>query len=363
MKKALGALALVVLAAGAAGAWYLTRSHTTRSDSPSYPKDWDARVTDLVRFVETERGLTFKHPVAVEFMQDSDFEARVKTPKAEAAKDRAEFERFAGELRALGLLEGKPDLLDAQNELVSKSLAGLYVAKEKTLFVRGITTTPFVRSILAHELTHALQDQHFDIDALRKRAPAGAGVATTALIEGDAVRVQEAYARQLSDGDKATFAKEELAAKRLAQSTRDVPQVMQDLLRFPYAFGPTYVDALTTHGGTSGIDAAFRSPPVSEAQVLDPRGYQLGYKPQAVTDPALPTGAKALDKPAAFGQFSLFEVLGVQLGRTRAWAAVTGWSGDRYVSYQLRRRTCLAITVRMSDQPRAKALEAAFREW
>lgn len=328
-----------------------------------YPAAWDARVLDVVAFVEKERGLTFAHPVKVEFLEEAAFVEQVRTPKAEAKEDLEELEQAVAELRALGLIAGDPDLGEAMNELVGKSVVGLYVYTTKTMYVRGTALTPYVRATLAHELTHALQDQHFDLAALAKQAPLGAEVATRALVEGDAVRIEQAYTAALSEIDQQAHATAEAEAAERADSTDEVPQILDDLLSFPYVFGPTLLDVLVADGGNSSVDKAFRHPPTTEAQVMDPRNYPLDGKPAKVADPTLPEGLKALDKGAAFGQFSLYEVLGAQLGYVRAWEAVRGWAGDRYVTYRQDGKTCLALEVEVADEAQAATLGSAFDTW
>jgi hypothetical protein len=332
-------------------------------EPPSYPEKWDPRVAGLVGFVERERGLRFEHPVDVEFLAGAAFEAKIRTPAKEQAEEREQLQRFLGELRALGLVEGDPDLGEDSEKLAAKSIVGLYDPEQETLFVRGEQPTTYVKGVVVHELTHALQDQHFDLQAMDDRAPAGAEVATTALVEGDAVRVQQAYRRQLSEAEQQVYGEQESEAEDRASDTEDVPRVLQDLLAFPYVFGPTYLDSLQVQGGNPAVDAAFRHPPVSEAQVVTPLEHGTSYRPEKVDAPRVPAGGKAVDEPGAFGQFTLFEVLGQQLGRARAWDAVAGWAGDRYVSYTSKGRSCLAIRVLSTTENAAAVLGTAVRDW
>jgi hypothetical protein len=328
---------------------------------PSYPERWDPRVSGLVSFVERERGLAFEHPVEVSFLSDAEFREKVTTPEEDKEAEEEELKRFLGELRAVGLVSGDPDLGAAADELLGDSIVGLYVPEEEALYVRGQQLTPYVEGVLVHELTHALQDQHFDLERMDERAPRGAEVATRALVEGDADRIEDLWVAALAPSEQEAYARAEQEADTSSGgSGADVPQVLQDLLSFPYAFGPADLDSL---GDNARIDAAFRRPPVSEAQVVDPLRYGASFEPAEVDDPELPEGAKASDEPGAFGQFTLFSVLGARLGQARAWEAVSGWSGDRYTSYRQDGRDCLAVDVSSRDTPHAGALESALREW
>jgi len=324
---------------------------------------WDPRVLGIVRFDEQHRGLTFKQPVKVEFLGSAQFNKEVSVPQPTSKADRAAESLAVRELRALGLVHGNVNLAASENTLNQSDVVGLYVDSKKTVFVRGTALTPYVRVTLAHELTHALQDQYFDLTKLRSGAQDGDDTAVTALIEGDAVRDQNLYEASLSTADQQTYQKEQDQLQGGAGQSANVPEILSDMQEFPYAFGPTYVDALVAKGGTAAIDRAFRDPPVSEAQIADPDEYPIGWKPAHVATPALGAGERRLDKPSPFGQVSLFEVLGSRLGYDQAWTAVQGWQGDNSVPYNDHGRTCVAIDVAMVGTTPAANLADAVHAW
>ena len=333
------------------------------SSGPSYPTKWNPRVLAIVHFVEHQRGLSFVHPVKVEFLDRAQFNKAVSVPQPHSSSDRAAQTRALQELRALGLVHGNVNLAQSENTLQQSDVVGLYVPAKKTVFVRGSALTPFVRVTLAHELTHALQDQHFDLTTLRENT-SGDGSAVTALIEGDAVRVQNAYEQTLSAADQRSYEKASNQFQGGASSqTSNVPAILSDMLEYPYAFGPTFIDTLVAQGGTKGIDNAFRHPPVAEAQIIDPLAYPIGWKPAKVPAPSVPRGDHVTDPASAFGQLTLFEVLGSRLGFAPAWSAVQGWQGDNSLAYSDHGKTCDAIAVLMRTSARATALAAATRQW
>ncbi len=325
---------------------------------------WDPRVLPMVEFVEKARGLRFKRAVPVSFLDEVEFEKKVATPPAESAEDKADLEQFVGELRALGLVRGAIDIERAYDDLTGASIIGLYVPDEKAAFVRGTELTPAVRVTLVHELTHVLQDQHFDLEAMRDDAPGGDTTAVTALIEGDATRVERAYEKDLSVSDRKSYQEEQLRGFRAAEAaTSDVPAVLSDFLGFPYVFGPVLLNTLLEDDGNAGVDRAFRDPPTSEAQVVDPIAYPLAVDPVRVPTPAVPAGATALDDPGPFGQVFLFEVLGSQLGYEEAWNAVQGWRGDQFVGYRQGGVACAAADIAMADPGTADRLDRTARRW
>lgn len=324
---------------------------------------WDPRVLGIVRFDEQHRGLQFKEPVKVEFLSSSQFDKEVAVPQPTSRADRAAQSLALRELRALGLVHGNVNLAASENTLSQSDIVGLYVDSKKTVFVRGTALTPYVRVTLAHELTHALQDQYFDLDKLRQAVTNGDDTALTSLIEGDAVRDENLYEQSLSPAEQQAYQQEQGQLEGGAGKTAAVPEILTDMLNFPYALGPTFVDALAAKGGTAAIDRAFRDPPVSEAQIANPVEYPIGWKPARVPTPALRAGERRLDSPSPFGQVSLFEVLGSRLGYDRAWNAVQGWQGDNSLPYRDHGHTCMAIDVAMSSAASATTLSHTALEW
>ncbi len=325
---------------------------------------WDPRVLGIVHFDEQHRGLTFKEPVRVEFLGAAQFNKEVSVPQPTSTADRAAESRALDELRALGLVHGNVNLAASENKLSQSDIVGLYVDNKKTVFVRGTALTPYVRVTLAHELTHALQDQYFNLDKLRQGVTGGDDTALTALVEGDAVRDENLYEQSLSAQDQQAYQQEQSRLEKGgAGQSAGVPEILNDMLSFPYAFGPTFVDSLASKGGTASIDRAFRDPPVAEAQIVDPVEYPIGWSPAQVATPVLSAGQRRVDKPSPFGQVSLFEVLGSRLGYDRAWSAVQGWQGDNSVPYKSGGRTCMAIDVDMGSTASAANLSAAARDW
>ncbi len=354
--RVVGLAAAITLTAG------VICSFTVESDPG--PLRWDARVLPLVDVVQRERGLRFKHAVPVTFLADQDFEKQLASSADQSEDDKKQLAEFVGQLRALDLVQGDVDLRAAYDDLTGSSIVGLYQPDEQQVLVRGTDLTPFVRTTLVHELTHVLQDQYFDLAKLQDAAPGGDTTALDALVEGDATRVEEAYRATLSTADQATYDKELTAGLAGVEGrTSNVPAVLSDFLSFPYVFGPVLLDALTGKGGNTEVDRAFRHPPTSEAQVLDPLGYPYNRDPVDVADPTLPAGAVAFGDPGPFGQVFLFEVLGSRLGYATALSAVRGWRGDASRGYRQGTTVCTAADITMADGAAAARLASASRAW
>ncbi|MCU1451653.1 MAG: hypothetical protein JWP02_3823 [Acidimicrobiales bacterium] len=329
----------------------------------SYPSSWDPRVSDIAHFVENKRNLTFVHPVAVEFLADRAFNGKVTTDQTPTTKQRADMNNFVATLRALGLVNGPLDLQQASNKLASNEIIGLYSPRSKRIYVRGDRLTPDVRETLAHELTHALQDQHFPLDRYRdSKAPSGVTTGYRTLFEADAVRVQNAYEAAMSEDDKKTLAKAH--SQQVAQAkAADVPDVLENMLSFPYVLGPAFVYALERQGGNEAIDRAFRKPPASEAQIVDPQSYLSGGSVTKVPPPHLEPNQSKVDHPDDFGQVSLLMVLGQRLPYATVWPAVQAWTGDQYVTYRQAGRLCVAIDAAFRTPADADRFASASSGW
>jgi hypothetical protein len=350
---------LVVLAA--AVSLTLAGSVTTVAVRHGSGLKWDARILDIVHSVEHTRGLTFKRPVRLRYLSDAQFNKQVDIDSPTSEEERAQLQTQVEELRALGVVSGNPDLVAATNKLSDTSVVGLYQPRTKTLYVRGTQLTIDVRVTVAHELTHALQDQYFNLRKLQRASSEGADAALRSLAEGDAVRTEEAYLHSLPQNDQDAYEKS-TDRPDIDAKTADVPEVIKAQLAFPYVFGPTFVQYLYDQGGTRQIDKAFRHVPVAEAQIVEPERFPLTSSPQVVAAPSLASGAVRLDRGEAFGQVSLFEVFGAWIGYAPAWSAVQGWQGDSSLPYRLKRHTCFAIDVAVSAASEA-GFVATARSW
>src|SRR5205807_8539376 len=114
----------------------------------------------LKDWAERTRGRKCVHEVPGSLLDDASFRKRTEKLTATSA---ASMERTQKVLRALGLITADVDLGKAVRALYAGAVVGLYDQKNKVLLVRGSQPTPLVRRTLAHELTHALQDQHFTL--------------------------------------------------------------------------------------------------------------------------------------------------------------------------------------------------------
>ena len=309
------------------------------------------------KFVEEHRGLKFKTPVQVTFLADAAFQQELT--KA-GSIDGAAYATEAKELHALGLLDGRPDLARAEQELQGSSVIGFYDPKTKQLFVRGVEAKPAVRHVLVHELTHALQDQWFSIDRTTS-SDDESDIAFRALVEGDAVRVEEQYVSSLSEADQRQVRLGDAGGPVPA----DVPEVLVELDSFPYVVGPRFTQAIVDRSGQERLDAAFKSPPTTSAQVIHPELFLAGRGAATV---ALPTAdGKEIDK-GVLGELGLDLFLERLRSRGKVSSSdsqmiAAGWAGDRYIAWDQGSESCVRTRFVMSSDQSTRALLAALRSF
>ncbi len=373
--------AAVVLVAAAMGvAWLVTRDDgdgvseattTTASASPSSsappstnpgspdPDSLESVVDDLSAFVEDQRGLEFTEPVDVELADDDEFEQRLLDDFQ--AEDEADIRDTEAVFRALGFLGPDDDLVEQLKGVLSAGVVGFYDPETNELVVRGVEPTPYARKTIVHELTHALDDQHFELfrPALDE-ADDETGFAFSALVEGNAVTVEEAYADTFTDEEQAESDAEEA---RIGGDTdfSQFPQILLDLIGAPYQLGPPLIDAIVGDGGEEAVDAAFEDPPVSSEQVLDPSLFLSGEEPLDVAEP--PADGESFDQ-GTFGQFLLLLLLddgGVDQGVARD--AAIGWGGDEYVAWHDGDQTCLRVAFEGDTATDTTEIDDALTDW
>jgi hypothetical protein len=314
----------------------------------------------LMQFVQNARGLSFQHPVKVTLLDDAAFRQRLLGEELRESKEAAkELETTQRVLQGLGLLDKDVDLAKAVRSLYGSAVAGFYDSDKDDLVVRGERLSPGVRTTLVHELTHALQDQHFDIDRkdLRDRDDEAAD-GLQGIVEGDAVRIERMYQATLSGEERKQQELEELAAA--SGIDPDLPPVLLQLVAFPYLVGPEFTTDVVRRAGQTRLDQAFADPPTTSEQLLHPDRYVSGdaVAPITVESPGPPGKAKAIDR-GVLGELGLILVLNTSGVSGRD--AATGWGGDRYVAWRDGDDTCVRVRVAMDSKADTDELRAALR--
>src|SRR5438270_319951 len=183
-------------------------------------------------------------------------------------------------------------------------------------------------------------------------------LAFSALVEGDAVRVEQAYQNTMSLSDRDQLGREESA--QLGQLAPSIPEVLIELVGFPYTYGPRYVQSVLSSAGQVRLDQAFTSPPTTTEQILHPDRWLAGDPPAPLAQPK--ADAAVVDK-GVLGELGFDLVLQKVVGVDETRAALADWGGDQYVAWDASGRTCLRDTVTAGGGGSAAAMQRALRDY
>ncbi len=233
------------------------------------------RRSQIERDVAAIRQLSFSHPVEYAVLDRAGIRQVVAGKLSEQYSDQ-EIQNMSDGYSALGLLPANFPLKQTYINLLGEQIAAFYDQHQHKLFMfqdAGLDNAQN-RVILAHELTHALQDQNFGLlkMALEMKDNDDRAAAASALIEGDATLVMSDYMvkdltwQTLSDtvGYSVTQSMEEI---------RKAPHFLREMLVFPYIKGQQFCAAVAARGGYPALSAVYANPPTSTAQILHPEKY------------------------------------------------------------------------------------------
>jgi hypothetical protein len=324
-----------------------------RGGSSKWAKSWDPRVTDMVTFVENDRELTFKHPIKVLFLTDAEFDAFLKRGSGITGGGGDKNAYIVQQ--ALGMVASDYDPAKGRAG-EDASTVGLYTPDDKTIRVRGSELTPEVRITLVHELVHALQDQSFNlgkVDSQAKTEEEGRGL--VAIIEGDAVLVEQNYYASLNDADQEAIANAEGGG-----SLPDLPPAIIATFGLPYLVGDEFV-YLAAADGPAARDALFTDPPRSSLALLDPLSYKTAGETIDVKRPDL---AEAVTNvPEELGAAQWFYAFSTALSPLDTRAAIRAFGRDRASFTRASGSLCVTDHVAPRTASQRDKLRQTFDTW
>ena len=305
--------------------------------SPTATADAAATYAQIERQVVAIRGLQPKATVDPKVLDPEQLKVHVAT---EFTKDNPPAVVGANErlLKGLGLFPKDASLADLYVKLLGSQVAGFYSPDDKALYVvsRSGAVGPVERVTFAHEYTHALQDQNFNLKSFDLGAvgQGDRGQARLSLIEGDAVTVQTQWTTaNLTSAEAMQLFQAALDPEAL-KILEGMPPILRESLEFPYDAGLRFVMRLQGRGGFAAVDKAFANPPASTEQILHPEKYDSGEAPVTVSIPNdLATRMGAGWKSSLEDTLGEFELAVWLRGGTDRIAvantAAAGWGGDR----------------------------------
>jgi hypothetical protein len=321
-------------------------------------RNLQAVIDDIKAFVEKERGLKFRAEVPIKLADDQEF---VQLLLAEFDKEKTRILEDQQVLASLNLISSTEDLIADEQTLLKAGVVGFYDPETKQLVVRGTSTTPYTRSVFAHELTHALDDQHFGLHRPQlDTADDETGFGFSALAEGNARRIENAYVASLSTDEQLGAQIEQIQRQAQHPEVFKLPGVLLQLLLAPYEEGEPLVRAILGTGGQARLDAAFTAPPSTSEQVIEPNKFLNGEAAVAVTTPTPTAGAPAANR-GVLGVLLLRQLLD-ETGSVPS-STLAGWGGDQYVTWVDGARTCLRDNIVGGDAAATAHLGEALAGW
>jgi hypothetical protein len=250
-------------------------------------------------------------------------------------------------LKKLGLVPPDFEFRPFIIKLLTEQVAGYYDPKVQEFYLADWIDLDGQKPVMAHELTHALQDQHFNLRRFEKwpKGDSDAEMAAHALIEGDATLAMIRYITR--DLQRAVaFAKSLGTDDNSSEQIEKAPRAIRESLLFPYEQGSQWVTNLYRRGGWALVSKAFTDLPQSTEQILHADKYFEREAPVKIDladiHTSLGAGWKRIDYDVN-GEWGCYLVLNEYL-KTGAAAAAAGWSGDRFAVYEEPKTSQVFIT-------------------
>ena len=329
--------------------------------TPDQAKQLFALVDDLLKFSSQETGLPIKSTVKRQLTTRSEVEGYLneKFNEDEGAKRLQKSEIV---LKKFGLLDRdfalKPFLL----ALLKEQIEAYYDSKTKTVNLLDWIGIEEQKPVLAHELTHALQDQHIDLTKWGDQTPGEVSVnasgdaehvakdeldsAREAVVEGQATAVMMDYILKpmgkslVKDPEVMDIVKQQMAASDNSPVLARAPLLLSESLLFPYREGLSFEqDVWMDKGQAAAFTGTLDRPPTSTWEIDNPREYERGRNPAVPFLPDIHPLVDKLYKPYDIGQVGELDVhiLAELFGGDEAARDLTpAWNGGIYWAGQLR---------------------------
>ncbi|MEK6299548.1 MAG: hypothetical protein AABO41_02405 [Acidobacteriota bacterium] len=307
-----------------------------------------AAAEDILKTVGRLRALDIKHSVKSGFKTKDEIEQSVIRDLDEKTSA-AEFEASQKTLVKLGLISRDFRLRDYIVQLLREQVAGYYEPKTKEFYLAAWLPLADQKRVIAHELVHALQDQHFDLTRFDKwpKGDSDAELAAHALVEGEATLVMIQYDFE-QQSLKLDLTRLNALADALLDQDNDsdaknypvlagAPRVLKQNLQFPYLYGAGFVASVLKGGSWQALDSSYVSLPASTEQIMHPDKFLARDKPVKIQfgDLLAALGKDwKQDDDDVNGEFGYQVVLAEFIPKLEARGAAAGWGGDRYALFE-----------------------------
>jgi hypothetical protein len=358
---------------------------------------------EILKFASQDTGLPIKHPVQHKIVGRDEVE-RFMLERMKEDPDAQRLERGELSLKKFGLIPKDMNLRTYLIALLKEQVAGFYDAKTKVMYLLDWVTPDAQKPVLAHELTHALQDQNYDLDkwgqvSEKKLSTYDEMVrdeqrgARQAVVEGQATVVLVDYLLQpfgksvVTAPEVVDVLKKQMVSGGSTPLYSKAPMFLKQALIFPYDAGFDFERALLGAGGkVQAYAGALGNPPMDTAQILQPRTYidQVQHPLPKIADLGDIVG-KDFEKidDGGFGEFDLqilvkqwmpsspdssqpqSEVAAAANAVDKDLPLIHSWRGGYYLSFQKKSDKNapinLVFLMRFATPENAKMFETVYR--
>jgi hypothetical protein len=326
-----------------------------RKISPQEAEKLFRSVDEILRFASKDTLFPIKREVKRQLVSRDEVEAYV-TKHTSEDEDAKRLRRSELVLKKFGLLPRDFDLGTFLVVLLKEQVAGYYDPKTRTVNLLDWLGAEQQKPVLAHELTHALQDQSFNLEKYMKPGDTDLAkkkqitaedieddeVSTTrqAVVEGQAMVVLVDYMLEpmglsLKDSPQVVQALKDgmLVGTADAVQFRNAPIYMKEALTFPYRYGIDFIADLLIKGGKDKAFAdLFRNPPRTTRQIMEPQTYLAGEHLEPMNVPDFREVFKSYERfdVGAVGEFDVAVLVDQYAGAQVSDKLYPHWRGGYY---------------------------------
>jgi len=307
--------------------------------SPALGQDADAELQKVLEASKADasriRGLPFLMDVPVKKISPADFQKQMMRDLRRAFGAGEQLAHMEKLLQVLRILPEGMTIQKLTQDFFPATVAANYDPVDKKIsFLKAYKKPATMRVVMVHELTHALQDQHFNLNhlVLSRELTFDRLLALGALVEGDAKDTELTFAMGPMLAGMTLEAISQfgnMQAQAYLARMKDFPRGIARPFIFQYLDGLVFVEAVKRAGdGFASIDLAFSDPPVTTEQILHPERYLTRDRPTVIVPPEPPEGYQVL-VANTLGELGVSIVLSGHLGSAYQASMAAGWDGDR----------------------------------
>ena len=309
------------------------------------------------------RELTPKTPVPCVVRSRPEVETFLKDMIAEKfPRDTLEMEQLV--YRAIGLVPDDYDYTHGIVQAYVQQIGGYYDPDRKLFVMLDTMPEKMQLPVAVHELTHALQDQRFNLSSFLDPAIRNNDelMARAALVEGDASAVMQDFMRSRGGSGNGG----EIQSPP-SETVATVPPALQRVLLFPYIQGLSFAHRVAREAGYKALNEAFLRPPKSSREVLHPEEFiSRSFVPVELSTEKVekPATKASLEYSDTVGEFVISSLLGESLAsQTRGEECAQGWVRDRVAVFSGEKaRRVVSWTSEWETSDKAERFIECYRE-